>query len=224
MKTTRFFHHTFSAKRAESIMQDGFKNNATSINIMPTPSLFYTPRVWFGNAPVIAHELFDNVYGRDLAEEQAFIAVDVPFPVRGIKSSANAEDAAETVNADGSTEGIGSFDHLWPCTQFWARAEIWNRFPRTRLQLDDVIKLRLTTNPTLIGKLKQRLRQDEDFYEFEIRLAKILIKHFHVKGLTRHFQKQLAKREADRAADISFVERLAVAEAEEMEDVDAVCQ
>jgi hypothetical protein len=218
MKTTRFYHHTWSAERAESIMRDGFKNRATTINVMPSPSLFYSPRVWFGKVPVIAHEFFENVYGKDLAEEQAYIAIDVPMPVRGIKSSDNPKDAAETLNEDGSMDGIMSFDHAWPCVQYWTRAEILNKFPRTRLQLDDIIKLRLTTNPMLICRLKQRLRQEQQFYKFEIRLAKILIKHFHVE--TSHFRKQLIEYEEDAEADRLYCERLNAAEAEADEDDD----
>ena len=37
----------------------------------------------------------------------------------------------------------GSEDTTWPGTQYWAKAEIWNRYPRIRLSLDDVVQMRV---------------------------------------------------------------------------------
>jgi hypothetical protein len=38
---------------------------------------------------------------------------------------------------------VGRARVTWPGTQYWAKAAVWNQFPRSRLSLDDVIRLRL---------------------------------------------------------------------------------
>ena len=154
------------------------------------------PRVWLGAMPPLDHFMFDSslLWGGTALAIQNFIAVDVPLPVCGIKSSANAQDAVEIVNADGSIDGIHPLDiETWPCTQFWGPARIWNAFPRTRLSLDDVIRVRLAADPALVRKIRrwfrenaddlladQRYRRKGDFY-FDDRLSRILAEIHHLK-------------------------------------------
>jgi hypothetical protein len=178
----------------------------------------YTPRVWVGSFPAIYHKLFDVLYDADKAETQTFIAIDVPLPVRGIASSADTQHVVEIANAHGFTDGIIAKDiATWPATQFWGPAKIWNRYPRTRLELDDIIKLRLAADLALMRKLRERFKQAEMFDDaFEIRVAKILIRHFRVRGL--NFRKLLARYKEDRLADQAFVERLKASESEDDDD------
>ncbi len=190
MKAIRLFHTT-TVDRADSIMRNGFRDNATKIKRLPTTTIltaeyYYTPRVWFGDVPVLDDELFDGpLFVNNFAERQTFIAVAVRLPVRGIQSSADA-DAVETVNADGTIRGI-LHGHVvtWPGTQYWGPARIWNRFPRTRLQLDDIIRLRLAAEPALIGKIKRRFKKSSwDLTPFQARVKKILVEQGIIGGIT----------------------------------------
>jgi hypothetical protein len=154
---TRLYHTTI-ANRADSIMRNGFADNATVNKRLFSGTTVYTPRVWFSDVPAVDDELFDGVGLFNFnAEKQAFIAVDLCLPVRGIESSA--------------------CDSTWPGTQYWAPASIWNRFPRTRLQLDDIIRLRLASDPKL-RPMRQWIAEGEDprpyGTAFHARVKKIL--------------------------------------------------
>jgi hypothetical protein len=224
--------HTTSLDRIGDIMRGGFLDNPTrfggDMSIMRLQDgdgfynntgqiigRYYTPRVWLGDLPIIDHKLFDDVWG-DSAIFQTFITIDMPLPVLGIKSSANAEDAAVSVNARGFVNGILPQDiKTWPTQQFWGRAAIWNRYPRTRISLDDAVKFRLMGDPALLRKIIGRLRQEESFTAFEIQIAKVLIKHFYIKGgLIRHFKKLFALYEEEQWMDQEFIKRVAAAEAD----------
>jgi hypothetical protein len=98
-------------------MLNGFRDNAT-VRRHFSWTILYTPRVWFSDDDT-------GSFGFD-AERLAFIAIDVRLPFRGIQSVSNAKD------------------RTWPYTEYWGPASIWNEFSRTRLQLDDIIKLRLS--------------------------------------------------------------------------------
>jgi hypothetical protein len=126
IKTIRLYHTT-TVDRADSIMAEGFRDNATERKRMFSPTIQYTPRVWFGDIPALDDELFDGIGLFDFdAEKQTFIAVDVPPSVIGKNIKAS------------------SVDSTWPGVQFWESAVVWNRFPRTRLELNDIIRLRVT--------------------------------------------------------------------------------
>ncbi len=182
-------YHTTGADATDSIMRNGFRDNATMIRRLPTTTEYYTPRVWFSDVPLLDDDLFDAPAG-NRAELQNFIAVDVRLPVRGIQSSADA-DSVETVNADGTISGI-LHRHVvtWPCTQYWGPARIWNRFPRTRLQLDDIIRLRLAAEPALIRKIKRRFKKPYPYPTcfharvFHARVKKILVEQGIIGGIT----------------------------------------
>lgn len=181
-------YHTTAANRAGIIMAEGFRDYATKLR---RPAITYTPRVWFAPVPAISHSWFDAgmMWADDIYEVQNFITVDVPLPFpRSVYSS---EDPDQIVEDEDATEGavvtgILRSDCAWPCTQFWGPADIWNKFPRTLLKLDDAIRLRLTTERRLIGKMKRRL-MFADYYdrdEFFVALVrKMLIEDFQVKGL-----------------------------------------
>ena len=150
-------YHTTTIDRADSIMLHGFRDNATVNKRLFSGTTTYAPGVWFGDVPALDDELFDGVglFNFD-AERQAFIAVDLSLPVRGIQSSA--------------------CDDTWPGTQYWAPASVWNRFPRTRFQLDDIIKLRLSAKPALIQMKKWIEECDPRPYgtEFHARVKRLL--------------------------------------------------
>jgi hypothetical protein len=150
--TTRLYHTT-TVDRAGSIMLDGFRDSATVNKRLFSGTTVYKPGVWFGDVPAIDDELFDGVglFNFD-AERQAFIAVDLRLPVRGILSSA--------------------CDSTWPGTQYWAPASIWNRFPRKRFDLDDIIRLRLPAFP----KMREWVDYERDYgTEFFARVKRLLI-------------------------------------------------
>jgi hypothetical protein len=165
-------YHTTTADRADSIMADGFRDNAT-VNRRLTQEIHYPPGVFFGDVPALDDELFDGVglFNFD-AEKQAFIAVDVRLPARRVQELTGLT----IIKGDGT----------WPGVQYWAKAATWNEFPRVRLQLDDVIKLRLSAKPPLTtrmrGSLSTNMRrwikeQDPRPYgtEFHARVKRILM-------------------------------------------------
>jgi hypothetical protein len=116
-------YHTTTIAKADVIMAEGFLDHAT-LNKRLTATYRYDPGVWFSDVPAIDDELFDGVGLFDFdAERQAFIAVDLDLPCADIVSS----------DCDGT----------WPGTQYRGKAAVWNRFPRTRLTLDEIIRLRL---------------------------------------------------------------------------------
>jgi hypothetical protein len=158
-------YHTTSHERADNIMRVGFYDNVASYAgpLLGTyrkgsrgrPKLFldarhgeilfhYPPAVWFSSVPLIDDVLFDaNGYFNYDPGQQAFIAIDVArLPIRGIRSS--------------------NRDKTWSGTQYWGPASIWNRFPRTRIERDDIIRLRLL-DPELRSFVRQCVdRRDPD--------------------------------------------------------------
>lgn len=149
-------YHTTTGENADSIMVNGFRDKATVNKRLFSQATVYPPGVWFGDVPAIDDELFDGIglFNFD-AERQAFIAVDVYQPLRGIKSSA--------------------VDTTWPGTQYWASASIWNDFPRVRLQLDDVIRLRFSAEPALVSEMKEWIARPRPYgTEFHARVKRIL--------------------------------------------------
>jgi hypothetical protein len=143
MSAIKLLYHTTTADRADNIMACGFRDYAT-VNKRLTATHRYEPGVWFGDVPALDDDLFDGVglFNFD-AERQAFIAVNLyslPYanPYAGIQSS--------------------SVDTTWPGTQFWAKAAVWNRFPRKRVSLDEVIRLRLASAD--VRMIKKWLRRD----------------------------------------------------------------
>jgi len=150
-------YHATTVDRADSIMLNGFRDHAT-VRRMFSGTTIFPPGVWFGDVPALDDELFDGIglFGFD-AERQTFIAVDVCLPLRGIRSSA--------------------MDDTWPGTQYWGLASIWNQFPRTRFDLDEIIELRFSMEPTLIPKMREWIaEQDPRPYntEFHARVKKLL--------------------------------------------------
>jgi hypothetical protein len=162
MRAVRLYHTT-TIKRADNIMRNGFYDgeafNRRLFGTYPKrrarPKLIlthqggiffrYPPAVWFSSVPLIDDELFDyNGYFKCDAEQQRFIAIDVRLPIRGIQSSTR--------------------DKTWSGTQYWGPASIWNKFPRTRIELDDIIKLRLASDPKLrpMSEWLERKRRDPD--------------------------------------------------------------
>jgi hypothetical protein len=116
-------YHTTTVDRAQSIMIHGFRDNVTVNKRLFSGTTVYPPGVWFGNLPILDDELFDGVGLFDFdAEQQVFIAADLPLPTSGIESS--------------------TCDSTWPGIQYWGPASIWNRFPKKFLSLDEAIKLR----------------------------------------------------------------------------------
>lgn len=169
-------YHTTTADSADRIMCDGFRDNATmnryfvGINVCP-------PGVWFSDVPALDDELFDHIgLFSHCAEDQTFIAVDLPDYIN---------------NNNLSYYGIQSTarDNTWPGTQYWAAARVWNEFPRTRLQLDDMIKLRLSARPALRRKIGKWIKEREPrpystgFYD---RVKRILADIEDSKPLRRH--------------------------------------
>jgi hypothetical protein len=150
MNTVRLYHTT-TADRADSIMVNGFRDNATVNKRLFSGTITYAPGVRFSDVPALDDELFDGIglFSFD-AERQTFIAVDVRLPVHGIQSSAE--------------------DSTWPGIQYWGPASIWNRFPRIRFQLDDIIKLRLSAFP----EMREWIKQCDPGIEFHARVKKIL--------------------------------------------------
>jgi hypothetical protein len=156
-KTVRLYHTT-TADRADSIMIRGFRDCAT-VNKRLSGEIAYPPGVWFSDVPAIDDELFDGIglFNFD-AERQVFIAVDVCLALHdGIQSSAQ--------------------DYTWPGTQYWGPASIWNRFQRTRMPLDDIIRLRLASDPKL-QPIRRWIAEGADprpySTEFHSRVKKIL--------------------------------------------------
>lgn len=164
----RLFHTTTRAN-ADSIMAVGFRDHATESYYSPHPPhcfrsqarlinkgsekvLVYPPGVWLSDVPSIApFEGFKS-------NVQAVIAVDVCLHLRGIRRS--------------------KVDTSWPGTQYWGPAAIWNRFPRVRLHIDDVIRLRVSAMPALAVLALwtdecNRDRMDDD-HEFHVRFERIL--------------------------------------------------
>jgi hypothetical protein len=119
----------------------------------------YPPAVWFSSVPLIDDALFDDnwYFNRD-AEQQRFIAIDARLPIRGIQSSKR--------------------DKTWSGTQYWGPASIWNKFPRTRVELDDIVRLRLATDPKLrayVGQGVERRDPDDPYGDpFHNRVKRIL--------------------------------------------------
>jgi hypothetical protein len=106
-------YHTTTAVNADSIMAGGFRDHSTR-NERFTGTYLYGPGVWFGDVPAIDDELFDGVGLFDFdAEQQVFISIRVPLPHPDVISS----DA----------------DTTWSGTQYWAKAAVWNQFPRSRI-------------------------------------------------------------------------------------------
>jgi len=155
--------HTTKPDRADSIMAGGFRDSAT-VNKRLTATYRYGPGVWFGDVPPLDDELFDGIglFNFD-AERQAFIAVTIPvivrWPCEGVQSSAA--------------------DSTWPGTQYWAKAAIWNQFPKSRLSLDDVIRLRLADDKAK-KQMRQWLKRDREYggrgygEEFAARVKRVL--------------------------------------------------
>jgi hypothetical protein len=152
--------HTTHVDYIDRIMRDGFRDNATVTGV--TILRNFSPRVWFADVPVIDDKLFDAVgmFNFD-AERQAFIAVDICLPVPGIQ--------------------LIAVDDTWPGIQYWGPASIWNGFPRKRIELDDIIKLRLASDPKLrpMREWIARRPDPDDPYgtSFHQRVEKILMKH-----------------------------------------------
>jgi hypothetical protein len=148
-------YHTTTNDRADRIMVEGFKDNATT-NPRMMGVLQWPPGVFFGDVPALDDELFDGVGLFDFdAERQTFIAVETPARIiSGIK------------RIDG--------DSTWPGSQFWAKAEVWNRLPRERLSLDAVIYLRLIKmNPKEFCAMQRWLGYNRDYNEvFRDRVAR----------------------------------------------------
>jgi hypothetical protein len=151
-------YHTTTDDRADNIMLNGFRDNATA-NKRFIGTFVYAPGVWFGDVPAIDDELFDGIglFNFD-AERQTFIAVDVQLPFRGIRSSAQ--------------------DTTWPGTQYWGKAATWNQFPRTRVSLDDAIRLRLMREKLSFAADIARWVKEQDprpyGTEFHARVKRIL--------------------------------------------------
>jgi hypothetical protein len=148
-------YHTTTLDKADSIMAVGFRDHAT-VNRRLTATYTYEPGVWFGDLPAIDDEWFDGIglFNFD-AERQAFVAVDAQFPYPGVRSS--------------------SEDSTWPGTQYWTKASVWNQFPRTRLSLDEVIRLRLTRDPMHCQMVNEWERGKRDYnVEFMARVRKVL--------------------------------------------------
>jgi hypothetical protein len=140
-------------ERADSIMRDGFRDKATVNKRLFSGTTTYPPGVWFGDVPAIDDELFDGIglFNFD-AERQTFIAVDVPV---------GADDGIQSSACDSS----------WPGTQYWGPASIWNRFPRTRFHLDDIIRLRLPDFP----EMRNWVNRERDYAtEFYARVKRVL--------------------------------------------------
>jgi hypothetical protein len=186
MKRQRLYHTT-RAERADAIMRDGFRDNAPKL---VCPVITYTPRVWFAPVPAISHVWFDAgmMWPNDIYETQTFITIDVPLPLpRGICSSEDPDQIVEVANDGDVVAGIVRSDIGWPCVQYWGPAEIWNKFPRKRLELDDVIRLRLAAEPALVRKIEQKLMMANDYLDdFQVLLGKILIENFQVHYFLRH--------------------------------------
>ena len=142
--TIRLYHTTTSDK-ADSIMANGFRDHGT-VNKRLTVKYLYEPGVWLGDVPALDDELFDGVglFGFD-AEKQAFIAITIPAIYRW------------------PCEGVQSFaaDATWPGTQYWAKAAVWNQFPRTRMSLDDIVGLRLASaDPAFVNMVRKYATRD----------------------------------------------------------------
>jgi len=135
-------YHTTTVENANSIMREGFRDNATK-NTRLTRTISYPPGVFFGDTPVLDDELFDGVGLFDFdAERQIFIAVKT----RGIAG-------IETI-----------VDSTWTGTQYWGKAEIWNKLPRQLLSLNEAIKIRLNMmTQQEIRNLKRFIREERDY-------------------------------------------------------------
>ena len=180
-------YHTTTADCADAIMAEGFRDHATELG---RSTIVYTPRVWFAPMLTISHAWFDAsmMWADEIYEVQTFITIDVPLPFpRSICSSEDPDQIVEVPTDGAVVAGILRSDCAWPCTQFWGPADIWNKFPRTLLKLDDAIRLRLAAEPRLIGKMKQRLmladHYDRDEF-FQALVRRILVEDFQVKGLS----------------------------------------
>jgi hypothetical protein len=174
-------YHTTTHNRADSIMHNGFYDgtawNSYLLGTYPNrravrPKLMltcqgeiyfrYPPAAWFSDLPLINDALFDdNGYFNGDAERQSFIAIDVRLPIRGIRSSRR--------------------DKTWPGIQYWGPASIWNQFPRTRIELDDIVRLRLASDPKLRSSIRplimryDRLDPDDPYgLPFHRRVKRIL--------------------------------------------------
>jgi hypothetical protein len=163
-------YHTTTAKTADRIMVDGFRDHAT-VNRRLSATYRYPPGVWFGDVPALDDDLFDGIGMFDFdAEKQAFIAITIPVIYRW------PDPDVRLVK-----------DATWPGTQYWAKADIWNQFPKTRLSLDEVIELRLFKCPTWIGErtndhervrsVVEKWARERDYgKEFAARVMKVLEK------------------------------------------------
>ena len=153
---TKRLYHTTTADKADSIMADGFCDHAT-VNKRLTATYTYEAGVWLSDVPALDDELFDGVglFGFD-AERQAFVAVDLLLPCPGVHSSA--------------------VDTTWPGTQYWAKADVWNEFPRSLISLDDIIRLRLASaSPAFVSSMKKWVRAERDYnVEFVARVRRAL--------------------------------------------------
>jgi hypothetical protein len=150
-------YHTTKATVADHIMTDGFRGAAT-VNTRFTRTLRYPPGVFFGTVPALDDELFDGIGLFDFdAEQQAFIAIDACLPM-----------LPDVYSWD---------DDTWPGTQYWGKAAMWNQFPRTRLTLDDAIRLRIE-KPWFAASLKRWVQEAGDRREygteFHARVKRIL--------------------------------------------------
>jgi hypothetical protein len=69
---TTCLYHTTTVDRADSIMLDGFRDNATVNKRLFSGTVTYKPGVWFGDVPAIDDELFDGIlrhrFGTDFRE------------------------------------------------------------------------------------------------------------------------------------------------------------
>ena len=138
-------------------MANGFRDTAT-VNPRLTRTLRYPPGVFFGTVPALDDELFDGIGLFDFdAEQQAFIAIDACLPM-----------VPDVYSWD---------DDTWPGIQYWGKAVMWNQFPRTRLTLDDVIRLRIEKR-SFAAKLKRWVKEAGDRREygteFHARVKRIL--------------------------------------------------
>lgn len=117
-------YHATTADNVNIIMAKGFCDYATVHQRGPV-TYCYWPGVWLGDVPVLDDELFDNVglFG-SVAENQTFIAIEFCLACPEVL-----------------VRNYG--DHTWPGTQYWGEASVWNQFPRARIALDEIIRLRL---------------------------------------------------------------------------------
>ena len=150
-------YHTTKATVVDCIMANGFRDTAT-VNPRLTRTLRYPPGVFFGTVPALDDELFDGIGLFDFdAEQQAFIAIDACLPM-----------VPDVYSWD---------DDTWPGIQYWGKAVMWNQFPRTRLTLDDVIRLRIE-KPWFAASLKRWVQEAGDRREygteFHARVKRIL--------------------------------------------------